>query len=137
MDCRHCGSSATIGNGKSGGVQRFYCRSCHRYCRERAPKFSREVKALALDMHLNNVGIRKIARFTGAAPSTIIAWVRKAHEAMTDKPAAPSLDDTVPDIIEMDEIYTFVQKNSSGPSCGRPTAGVEAGSSLISSPTRA
>jgi hypothetical protein len=88
-------------------------------------------------MHLNNVGIRKIARFTGAAPATVIAWIRKAHEAMMANQAAAPREDTTPDIIEMDEIYTFVQKNSSGPSFGRPTAADRAVSSPIISPTPA
>ena len=134
MMCVHCGSSATIRNGKSGTVQRFHCRSCQRYFRGNAPKFSCEVKAMAVDMHLNNVGIRKIARFTGAAPATVIGWIRKAHEAMMANQSAAAHTDTAPDIIEMDEIYTFVQKNSSVPSSGRPTAAGGVASSPIISP---
>jgi len=65
-------------------------------------------------MYLNNVGIRKIARFVGASPAGVLRWIRKAHQTV-----APNLTrrdarlDDEPDIVEMDEIYTFVQKNSS------------------------
>jgi transposase-like protein len=100
-------------------------------------KFSREVKALAIDMHLNNVGIRKIARFTGAAPATVIAWIRKAHKAMTTSRTPLLHEDAAPDVIEMDEIYTFVQKNGSGPSSGQPIVVGRAASSPIISPTPA
>ena len=67
MDCRHCGSGETVRNGRHAGVQRYRCRSCGRYFRESEPKFGKAVEARALDMYLNNVGIRKIARFTGVA----------------------------------------------------------------------
>ncbi len=110
MVCRHCGSCNIIRNGRQGGVQRFHCRSCQRYSRKRPPKFSAETRALALDMHLNNVGIRKIARFTGASPATIITWIRKAYDALAAKKALAPINETAPDIIEMDEIYTFVKK---------------------------
>ncbi len=134
MICRHCGSATTIRNGKSGSVQRFHCRSCQRYFRACPPKFSRDVKAMAVDMHLNNVGIRKIARFVGAAPATVIAWIRKAHEAMMASKSTAAHTDTVADIIEMDEIYTFVQKNGSAPLSGRPIPAVGAASSPTISP---
>jgi hypothetical protein len=67
-------------------------------------------------MYLNNVGIRKIARFVGASPAGVLRWIRKEHEALQARLArsAPGCR-SEPDIIEMDEIYTFVQKNSSGP----------------------
>ncbi|MBN9532375.1 MAG: IS1 family transposase [Alphaproteobacteria bacterium] len=82
---------------------------------DKPPRFSAETKAQAVDMYLNNVGIRKIARFVGASPAGVLRWIRKAHAHLqarmprTGQPcaAAPA------DIIEMDEIYTFVQKNSS------------------------
>jgi len=142
MNCRYCVSGSTIRNGRSGDVQRFHCRSCQRYFRDRPPKFSHEVKALALDMHRNNVGIRKIARFIGAAPATIIAWIskawiRKAHEAMTADTLDVPHETAAPDIIEMDEIYTFIQKNGSAPSSGQPIAAGRGISSPGTSPTPA
>lgn len=135
MECRHCGSQETVRNGTHAGAQRFHCRSCQRYFRDRPPKFSAETKARAIDMHLNNVGIRKIARFT--APATVLDWIRKAHDAMLAAGPAAQSADTTPDIIEMDEIYTFVQKNGNAPSSGPLTAAGKDGSWPIISPTRA
>jgi IS1 family transposase len=65
----------------------------------------------SLDMYLNNVGIRKIARFVGASPAGVLRWIRKEHAALTARLAEARPDPQPPgDVIEMDEIYTFVQK---------------------------
>lgn len=120
MRCRGCGSEDTVKNGRHAGVQRYRCRSCGRYFRESEPKFGKAVEAQALDMYLNNVGIRKIARFTGASPAGVLKWIRKAHKALGEQlaQAAQSVEAGMPDVIEMDEIYTYVQKNDSAPSYG-------------------
>lgn len=66
-------------------------------------------------MYLNNVGIRKIARLVGASPAGVLRWIRKEHQAVQARLAqAAPVEAGQPDIIEMDEIYTFVQKYSSG-----------------------
>jgi len=116
MICPGCQSSDVRRSGLKQGAQRYRCKACGRYMTDKPPRFSAEVKAKAVDMYLNNVGIRKIARFVGASPAGVLRWIRKEHAhlqartAQAEQPHGPA----VPDIIEMDEIYTFVQKNSSG-----------------------
>lgn len=114
MDCPGCGGSALIKRGCKGGYQRYSCRGCGRYCTDRAPRFSAATKAKAVEMYLNNVGIRKIARFVGASPAGVLRWIRKEHEAVQARLAGQAATgEDEPDVVEMDEIYTFVQKNSS------------------------
>lgn len=138
MDCPRCRGQNLRKAGLKDGAQRYCCRTCGRYCTDKAPKFSAETKALAVDMYLNNVGIRKIARFVGASPAGVLRWIRKEHEAVQARMAgAKSSASNQPDIIEMDEIYTFVQKNSSGRSSGPPSAAGWDGSSPTISATRA
>jgi transposase-like protein len=70
-------------------------------------------------MYLNNVGIRKIALFLGVNPSTVLGWVRRRHAelaAMLEKSGPAHTEKT--DVIEMDEIYTFVKKNKKEQSFG-------------------
>jgi transposase-like protein len=115
MDCPRCNAPELIKRGFKSGYQRYMCRGCGRYCTERPPRFSAQTKAKAVDMYLNNVGIRKIARFVEASPAGVLGWIRKEHEAIQARLArAKAVEPAEPDIIEMDEIYTFVQKNSSG-----------------------
>jgi transposase-like protein len=115
MDCPHCQSAELIKRGRKDGYQRFMCRMCGRYCTDKQPKFSADTKALAVEMYMNNMGIRAIGRVLKASPAAVLNWIRKEHDAIQQRQArttpAPA---NVPDIIEMDEIYTYIQKNGSG-----------------------
>ena len=115
MHCRQCGGTDLIKRGKKSGYQRYRCRGCGRYCTDRAPKFSAETKAMAIEMYMNNMGIRAIGRVLKASPAAVLIWIRKEHAVLQQVLAlqAPVPPDG-PDIIEMDEIYTYVQKNGTG-----------------------
>jgi hypothetical protein len=78
------------------------------------------VRAKALQMYLNNVGIRKIALFLGASPAGVLKWLRKTGQelCLQLQQAAHTVNEQLPDIIEMDEIYTYVQKNAREQSSG-------------------
>ena len=116
MRCSGCGSEAVIKRGRKGGYQRFVCRDCGRYGTDRQPKFTAQTRAMAIDMYMNSMGIRAIGRVLGASPAAVLNWIRKEHAALQHQVAQAAPTDTgAPDIIEMDEIYTYVQKNSSGP----------------------
>jgi transposase-like protein len=120
IQCTRCGSSDYRRNGSHAGVQRYRCRDCGAYFSDRKRKFDYSDKARALDMYLNNVGIRKVARFTGASPASVVKWIRAAGMRLLRQLAQASKEvaDRLPDVIEMDEIYTHVQKNSAAPSYG-------------------
>ena len=114
MQCPACDGFDLIKRGLKGGHQRYQCRGCGRHSTDRPPRFSADTKARALDMYLNNVGIRKIARFVGASPAGVLRWIRKEHAAVTARLARVEPDAHAPgDVIEMDEIYTIVQKKRS------------------------
>jgi transposase-like protein len=76
-------------------------------------------------MCLNNVGIRKAARFAEVSAPTVLRWIRAAREELSAElsEAARHVMDARPDIIEMDEIYTFVKKNGVGRSYGQLIVG--------------
>lgn len=113
MECKRWGSNKIKKNGNSAGKQRYMCKECGKTFFETAPKFSEETKNKAILMYVNNVGVRKTALFIGCSRTTISNWVKKARERldkMLDK-SEPNYSEKV-DIIELDEIYTYVKKNS-------------------------
>jgi len=115
MRCRQCGGMDLIKRGSKRGYQRYMCRGCGRYGTDRAPKFSAETKAMAIEMYMNSMGIRAIGRVLKASPAAVLTWIRKEHAALHLQQARKSpVERHAPDIIEMDEIYTYVQKNSAG-----------------------
>ena len=65
-------------------------------------------------MYLNNVGIRKIAKFIGCSPPSVLYWIKKAGKKMEAQLKDNNANDPPPTsvTIEMDQIYTFVKKKS-------------------------
>lgn len=115
MRCPQCDGIDLIKRGRKAGHQRYVCRACGRYCTDSQPKFSAQTKAMAIEMYMNSMGIRAIGRVLGASPAAVLKWIRKEHVALQRQMALAAPTDTgAADVIEMDEIYTYVQKNSSG-----------------------
>jgi transposase-like protein len=109
MPCTHCGSRTYIRNGSYNGSQRFICKECGRAFSDRVRKFTYADKVRFLDMYLNNVGIRKAARFMGCSSSLLVRWVRefaKNLRRQLERAEQELESDNIPDIIEMDEIHT-------------------------------
>ena len=104
--CTHCGSSKIIKNGSCNGIQYYKCKSCQKYFSGKARKFSDQQKAKAIDMYLNNVGIRKIARFIGCSAPWVLYWIKKAGKKVEAQLENKDTNDPPPTsvIIEMDEL---------------------------------
>ena len=113
MQCTHCGSEEYVKNGKKNGSQQYICKKCKRSFSDRVRKFTYKDKERFLVMYLNNVGVRRAALFIGCSPSLIIKWIREFAGNLRKQleTAESQIDsDGVPDVIEMDEIYTRVKK---------------------------
>ena len=104
--CLHCGSGEYWLYGTSKGVQRYKCRNCKRYFSDKPRKFSYADKERAIEMVMNNCGIRKTAKFMQCSPYMVMLWIKEfakyTHESKIEVEG---------DIIEMDEIFTKVKKN--------------------------
>ena len=111
MICKHCGSEKTRKNGVSKGYQRYKCNACGRTFSGTQAKHSEKTKRMAVWMSLNGVGIRKIALLLGTSHVNVLNWLKKAHETMLQSLEKSNSDYSEEvDVIELDEIYTFVQK---------------------------
>lgn len=115
MHCPGCGGTDLMKRGRKAGRQRYQCRSCERYSTDSQPKFSAQTKAMAIEMYMNSMGIRAIGRVVGASPAAVLKWVRKEHANVQQQMANVASGTGLPDVIEMDEIYTYVQKKPAGP----------------------
>ena len=109
--CTHCRSKDYVRDGRAAGKQRFKCKTCGR-------KFGGGVhsstkKDFALMLYLNNTGIRKIGKIVGVAPSVVIVWIRKASDILRRMIGRDTKKEEI-DVIELDEIYTYVKKNFKG-----------------------
>jgi transposase-like protein len=110
--CTHCGSTIFTKNGSYKGSQRFKCKSCNRAFSDKVRKFTYADKEKFMTFYLNNTGIRKSALFMNCSPALLIKWVKELSENLRQqlRNANLKLDENLPDIIELDEIYTRVKK---------------------------
>lgn len=110
-ECPYCKSTKVRKNGKSRGTQRMQCLDCHKTFAETPKRIAKTEKYKALLMYLNNVGIRKIALFFGVSAPAVLRWIRNAHKLLSEllENFDPLTSDKT-DIIELDEIYTYVKK---------------------------
>ena len=107
--CPACGSShrQTKEGHDRKGKPRYQCQNCQRYYilsptpRGHEPALHQE----AARLYVEGLSFRKIARLLGVNHQTVINWIRQDE---AKRPAAP-LPEGV-EVIEMDELYTFVQK---------------------------
>lgn len=93
--------------------QRYRCSHCNRYFSDKVCKFNYSDKERFLEMYLNNVVIRKAAIFMGCSPSLLIVWLKefaKNFKRQLDLANNKLSEDSIPDIIEMDELYTRIKK---------------------------
>ena len=111
INCHHCLSKNYVKNGSYKGVQRYLCKTCKRSFTSNGLRTPIEKKKQALEMYLNSVGIRKIARFLKVSPSTILYWIKKT-KILKPQEKQYKRKFRENDCIEMDEIYTFVQKKT-------------------------
>ena len=113
MQCTHCGSLKFNKNGKYKGDQRYICKECSRSFSNKIRKFTYADKEHFLDLYLNNVGIRKASKIIKCSPSLLVRWTKelaKHFKRQLEKANNNASEKEIPDIIEMDEIYTRVKK---------------------------
>jgi len=86
MECTHCGSTNFKKNGMHKGVQRYQCSICKQFFSDKVRKFSYRDKCRALDLYLNSIGVRKIARFMKCSSAMIIRWIKDAAQNLKLQP---------------------------------------------------
>jgi transposase-like protein len=121
--CKFCGGNRVNKRGKQkcNGKQRYYCRDCKKVWtggEDERIKHSEEKKKLAIEMYLENMGIRSIERILKVCNSQIIGWIKKYGNQIKEKikkrtEEITSMDsnDLVKNHIEMleiDEIVTYI-----------------------------
>jgi transposase-like protein len=128
MECVRCGSTNFKKNGSHKGVQRYQCSACKRFFSDKVRKFSYQDKRRAIDFYLNNTGVRKTARFMNCSSAMIVRWIREAAQNLKLQlsHASQRLDEKLPDVIELDEIYTKIKKTPAGLPYGLLILGGEA-----------
>lgn len=114
--CRHCGSERIIKTGHRDGQQKWRCKDCGKFQGEvdRREKYTEKERQTAIDLYLDGCGFRRIARILSGifnrhvCYQTVIQWIKK--EAKRIENLEPKKEENI-QILEMDELYTYIKKN--------------------------
>ena len=109
MDCPKCSCKNCAKNGKnSANLQKYICLQCRfTFCPESTCKqISKELKTKCLQLYLEGLGFRAIGRVLGFSFKSACNIIRA--EGLKLKAEAQKILPV--DIIEMDEIHTYVAK---------------------------
>jgi transposase-like protein len=101
-----------VKNGRNGsGSQRYRCNVCNRrYTPEPNEKgYPMSMHEQAVRMYVDGMNFRRIARTLKVNHQTVINWVNEHAARVPDRPPAA---DTEPEVVELDELFTFVGEKS-------------------------
>lgn len=90
-----------------GGSQRYRCMFCQsKYTPvPKAWAYDEKVRKKALELYVDGMNLRRIARHLGTHHRTISLWVQ-AYTATLPKASVPETVETA----ELDELFTFIEK---------------------------
>lgn len=105
MNCPKCKSTNKVKDGIVKSKQRYKCKVCqHRFTVEYKHNIEPHYKRLALILYLEGLGLRSIGRIIGVSNVSVLKWIKSyGLKAQTVKPETSQVD-----IIEMDEVHTFI-----------------------------
>lgn len=100
------------------GSQRYKCRAGARlYTPDRLPlDYPDETRREAVRLYLEGVNFRRIARVLGVNHQSVINWSNAYHTALP----VPEQSVVAPEVVELDELFTFVGSNKRKPTSSRP-----------------
>lgn len=116
IKCPKCCSGLNIKNGYVRNKQRYRCSQCR--CNytlgDNRNKHDNKIRKLAIRMYLNNCGFRRIAEILEVPLSTVFSWIKKAGQIVDEMVKTRQEQVGEIEILEMDELFTFVKKSLEG-----------------------
>ena len=111
-NCKSCGSTTIVKNGRQDGVQRYKCKDCNSVFRGKDAMYSSDFKLEAIMMYINSMGIRAIARVKNVHNSVISVWIKQMGDVVKAVFHEKVNEITPKDIniLELDELFTYVKK---------------------------
>jgi len=112
--CSQCGSENIVKNGTDyKGSQKYHCHDCGAYgtLNPQERSYPQKIKDFILRAYRERASMRGIERIFGIARQTLARWLLEEAAALPD--LAATLKAVEPeDILELDELWSFVLKKS-------------------------
>jgi len=112
--CKACQFQESIKSGFVRGKQRYKCKGCGYYftIKDGRNKYDNTIRSLVVRMYLNNCGFRRISHILNIPLTTCFSWIKKAGQIVDAMVKERKNDVEDIEILEMDELYTFIKKTS-------------------------
>ena len=101
--CPKCGSENCVKDGIVNERQRHRCKACNYRHTVKYRGKSPDIKRHALELYLEGLGFRSIARFLKCSHVAVYNWIKAFGQA-----AEKLRSDSVLDVVEIDEMHTYV-----------------------------
>lgn len=113
IKCKNCLSEVVVKSGIVLDKQRFKCKNCGSNFRvgDMRKKYPTDFKLKIVKWSLEGAGIRSIARMENISPSLILKWIKTFAKIVRDKLISVSSGKEKVDIMEIDELVTWIKKN--------------------------
>ena len=119
LSCPRCSQTHVVKNGSVRGVKRWLCRSCGLTFTRTTPRGKPvATKALTVLLYSHGFSLNTTARFVDVSTVTVLRWVRQFAREHYAKP----IPNGTKVVIEVDEMWHFLKKNSILSGSGRRCA---------------
>jgi transposase-like protein len=112
--CKFCSGDNLVKSGFVRGLQRYKCKYCgkNQVSGDKRAKYSNAIRRQAISMYLNSCGLRSIGRVLEVPYQLVAKWVENAGEIVEQEILKLQAEPRNITILEMDELYTYIKKNS-------------------------
>jgi transposase len=125
-NCPKCKSKNICKDGIVKQKQRFHCKDCHyRFTVEFVGK-PEKLKRDALILYLEGLGFRSIGRFLNVSHVAVFNWIKSFGENIEDVRSDNQID-----VIEVDEMHTYISSKKTSLGSGLLLIEMGAGSSIV------
>jgi transposase-like protein len=115
ISCKSCGSTHYHLAGKMNCKQRYRCKDCGRHytLEDRREKYTDAQRLQAVLLFRKGLSLRSIAEIIGTNNVTVLQWIRSIGARLKASVLAQPIEDIETlDVIEIDEMWHYTQKNS-------------------------
>lgn len=113
--CPRCTSDSVRKHGRLLERQRYFCRECHFAFTRLTPRgVDKEKKRLAVEMYLEGLGFRSIARILKVSHVAILKWMKE----LAEKLGSVIGSEKEVKMMELDEMWGYVKKKSTSAGSG-------------------
>lgn len=116
MHCPKCGSVQKVKAGFIKKKQRYKCKDCGcQYTRSEPKGFPLRVRLTAVLLYTHGLSLNAIAKLVGASTPAVLKWVRSFAKEQCEMPSPGESP-----IVELDEMWHYIKKNSKKSGSGKP-----------------